>query len=79
MQKEQGVTMMQLVVSLGIGDRLRRLRRNRLLTQHGLAERAGVSHVTIARIETGQVEPRIDTLRKLAKALDIEPTELLGE
>ena len=62
-----------------IGERLKAVRTRRLLTQDELAERAGVSQSTIANIERDNAEPQFRTIRKLAKALDIEPTELLGE
>ncbi len=38
-----------------------------------------MSQSTIANIERDNAEPQFRTIRKLAKALDIEPTELLGE
>jgi len=62
-----------------IGDNLKEVRTRRLLTQVQLAEKSGVNQVTIARIERDQVDPRFSTMRRLAKALDIDPTELLGE
>jgi transcriptional regulator with XRE-family HTH domain len=62
-----------------IGEKLKAARTRRLLTQDELAERAGVSQSTIANIERDNAEPQFRTIRKLAKALDIEPTELLGE
>ena len=62
-----------------IGDNLKELRTRRLLTQVQLAEKSGVNQVTIARIERNQVDPRFSTMRRLAKALDVDPTELLGE
>jgi len=62
-----------------IGDNLKEVRTRRLLTQVQLAEKSGVNQVTIARIERNQVDPRFSTMRRLAKALDIDPTELLGE
>ena len=62
-----------------IGERLKAARTRRLLTQDELAERASVSQSTIANIERDNAEPQFRTIRKLAKALDIEPTELLGE
>jgi transcriptional regulator with XRE-family HTH domain len=58
--------------------RLRELRERKLLTQDQLAERAGLSRAAIAAIEKGDSEPRPDTIRKLANALDLEdPTELM--
>jgi transcriptional regulator with XRE-family HTH domain len=62
-----------------IGEKLREIRTRRLLTQDELAERAKVSQSTIANIERNNQEPQFRTIRKLAKALDIDPTELLGE
>ncbi len=61
-------------------DKLRRLRNERLLSQRELAEKAGLSPTTILKLEAGRVEeshPR--TVRKLVQALDVSPTELLGE
>jgi len=40
------------------------------LTQSELAERAGVSQPLIARIEGGDVDPRLSTLRGIVEALD---------
>jgi transcriptional regulator with XRE-family HTH domain len=68
---------MQVVVY--IGDRLKNLRIRRALTQQELADRAGVSSNAINRIELNKAEPHMSTLRKLAKALDVDPTELVGE
>jgi transcriptional regulator with XRE-family HTH domain len=62
-----------------IGEKLKATRTRRLLTQDELAERAGVSQSTIANIERDNAEPQFRTIRKLAKALDVDPTELLGD
>jgi len=62
-----------------IGDKVREIRTRRLLTQEELAEKAGVSPSTVANIETDNREPQFRTIRKLGKALDVDPTELLGE
>ena len=40
------------------------------LTQSDLAERADVSQPLIARIEGGDVDPRLSTLRRIVQALD---------
>ena len=64
---------------LYIGDRLRTLRKRKLLTQEQLAERSGVAVSTVIRIERNQVEPQGATIRKLAGALDVEPLELVRE
>jgi transcriptional regulator with XRE-family HTH domain len=60
-----------------IGTQLRAARQRTLLTQGELAARADVQPLTISRIETDKVEPRYSTVRKLAKALDVDPLDLL--
>jgi transcriptional regulator with XRE-family HTH domain len=68
-----------MAVVVYIGEQLRNVRTRRLLTQDELAEKASVSQSTIANIERNNAEPQFRTIRKLARALDVEPTELLGE
>ena len=62
-----------------IGEQLRNARTRRLLTQDELAAKAGVSQSTIANIERNNAEPQFRTIRKLAEALDVDPTKLLGD
>ena len=69
------IAKMQEVVK--IGTQLRAARERALLTQAELGARAGVQPLTISRIETDKVEPRYSTIRRIAKALGVEPTELL--
>ena len=59
-----------------IGKNLRRVREDRLVTQQELAEAADLNLSTVMRIENDRVEPRFTTIRKLAKALDVDPREL---
>jgi len=51
-------------------DYIRYLRRRAGLTQKELAKRAGVSQSLIARIESGAVDPRLSTLRKILNVLE---------
>ena len=66
-----------MLTVLHIGDKLRRTRKQALLTQQQLADKSGVGITTIVRIERNQVEPQARTIRKLAEALGVEPHELL--
>ena len=64
---------------LGIGERLLRARRVRMWTQGRLAEEAGVSPTTVSGIENGRISsPHFGTVRKLARALDVDPSGLLS-
>ena len=49
----------------------------RKLLKAQLAERAGVTTATVARIERNEIEPRMTTLGKLAQALEVDPAELV--
>lgn len=59
--------------------RLRELRLRAALTQADLAEVAKVSRTTIVRLEAGDPNVLPTTLRRLAKALRVKPTELWEE
>lgn len=60
-----------------IGDRIRELRQERSLLQRELAERAGLPVRTIGRIERGDVDVRLGTLKKIADALNLTMHDLL--
>jgi len=60
-----------------IGEKVKKVRTRRLLTQMELAEKASVNPSTIINIERNQTEPHFRTIRKLAEALGIGPKELL--
>jgi transcriptional regulator with XRE-family HTH domain len=60
-------------------ERLRELRRERVLSLRELEERSGVSYNTIWRIEDGRQGAHPRTVRKLADALGVQPSELIKE
>ncbi len=53
------------------------IRKKKKLSQRALAELSGINQVTIARIETGVFDPRLSTLRALAKALKVKIADLV--
>jgi transcriptional regulator with XRE-family HTH domain len=58
---------------------IRELRAAKGLTQVQLAKQAKVTRGYLAQLEAGhKVNPSLPTLRKLAKALGVPVTELLG-
>ena len=59
------------------GQNLRRCRRVANLSQEQLGLRAGLHRTEIGLLERGARVPRIDTLLKLAAALDIDASDLL--
>ena len=60
-----------------VGDKIRRLRDERALTQEELAEKVGITVTALSRIERNNAEPRPKTRRKLAQALSVDPAKLV--
>ncbi len=54
-----------------IGQKIRKLRRERDWTQAELGERAGINYRNITRYESGKLRPGLKVLRKLAAALEV--------
>jgi transcriptional regulator with XRE-family HTH domain len=67
---------MPTIAGVKIGGNLKRVREDRLMTQAELAEAADIAPSTLVRIENDQVEPRFSTIKKLARALNVEPQKL---
>ena len=62
-----------------VGRNLVEIRERRMWTQARLAGEAGVSPTTVSGIESGRIgRPHFGTLRKLARALGVEPGELVA-
>ena len=54
-----------------IGDRLRALREQKDLSQGDIEKRTGLLRCYISRVENGHTIPAVETLEKLARALEI--------
>ena len=59
-------------------ERLQELRRRRVMSISDLSEVSGVHRNTIHRIERGK-PAYTSTIRKLARALEVDPAELVGQ
>jgi transcriptional regulator with XRE-family HTH domain len=60
-----------------VGPVVRRLREARGLQQTALAKHAGVSRITLNRIESGVQDPTLSTLERIARALGVRVRDLL--
>jgi len=60
-----------------VAVRIKKLRASRGWTQKVLAERAGISHGYLARLETARQDPTLGVLEKLAKALKVKVADLV--
>ena len=61
-----------------LSNNLKRLREKKGLSQDRLAKLADVANNTIIKIEQGEnINPTLETLKKVAKALDVSVDELI--
>ncbi len=60
-----------------IGDRLRELREEKKLSQGDIEKRTGLFRCYVSRLENGHTVPAIETLEKMAKALEVPMYQLL--
>lgn len=54
-----------------IGDRLREIREEKKLSQGDIEKRTGLLRCYVSRVENGHTVPAIETLEKMARALEI--------
>jgi len=63
-----------------ISKNIRRIRKAKGLSQDRLSKKADLALNTIAKIETSEgVNPTVETLQKIAKALDVSLADLVEE
>jgi transcriptional regulator with XRE-family HTH domain len=62
-----------------IGDRLRALREEKKLSQGDIEKRSGLLRCYISRVENGHTVPAIETLEKMARALEVPLYQLFYE
>ena len=61
-----------------VGERIRAARKAKGLTQKALGEACGIAEPTIRRYELGKLNPKYETLEKIASALGLSASELMG-
>ncbi len=59
-----------------VGENIKKLRKEKGLTQKALADKLGCSQANLAQYETGKRIPKAETRRRIAKALDVEESLL---
>jgi len=61
-----------------LSKNLKKLREKKGLSQDRLAKLADIANNTIIKIEQGKnINPRLDTLKRIAKALDVSVDDLI--
>ena len=59
------------------GAKIRDARKRKNLTQKQLGDLCGIAEPTIRRYELGKLNPKYETLTRIAEALNVNPLELL--
>lgn len=60
-----------------LGTNLRAARKKLGLSQEQVADLSGVHATEVSRIEAGKRDPRVSTVKRLAKAVQMKPGQLL--
>lgn len=60
-----------------IGERLKKIRRNKKITQEALAEQLDVSVAFLSRVERGDIRVNLTRLNQLCEILDVPLTTIL--
>ena len=63
--------------NIELSEKVKELRVKKGMSQELLAEESGLSLRTIQRIESGQSEPRGDTLKRIASTLQVTPDDII--
>ena len=61
-----------------VGENIKRLRRERGLTQKNLGELCGIAEPNIRKYENGKQNPKLETIEKIATALGVTAFDLMG-
>ena len=63
-----------------MGEKIKKLRESRGLTQKKLGELCGgISDSNIRKYESNKQNPKLETLKKIAEALQVAPADLMGD
>jgi HTH-type transcriptional regulator, competence development regulator len=70
---------MDTIPNSPFGERIRQLRKERKMSQRGLADRVGIDFTYLSKIENNRADPPSDeVIRKMARELEVEEEELLA-
>lgn len=64
---------------MNIGERIKHIRKQSGITQKQLAEKLGMTQAAIVQFESEKSNPKIDTLQKIADALNVSITDFLDD
>lgn len=66
-------------LSIQIGNKIVNLRKEKDMSQEELADLAGVTRKTMYNVENGKTDPKLKTIEKILKVLDIEISDFYSD
>jgi transcriptional regulator with XRE-family HTH domain len=66
-------------INRAVGERIRRLRSKKGITQDQLAELTGLNRVHLYRLENGRQSMTLNTLKIIADTLEVRVRDLVGK
>lgn len=64
---------------MDIGENIKKIRKEKQITQAQLATNAGLSEISIRKYESGERKPKLETIKKLASGLSVYIADILGD
>jgi transcriptional regulator with XRE-family HTH domain len=64
---------------MNIGERIRNFRTQKALSQGDIEKRTGLLRCYLSRVENGHTIPSLDTLAKIATAMDVPLAQFFGD
>ena len=61
-----------------VGERIKQIRINKKMTQKEVAEKCGFADSALRKYESGLINPKFETVSKIATALGVTPAYLMG-
>ena len=63
---------------MAIGENIKRIRKEKGLTQKALGERCKINEVQIRQYELGKANPKIETIQRISNALNVSVLDILN-
>jgi transcriptional regulator with XRE-family HTH domain len=70
---------MKRETAAGLGGKIKKLRKQRKLSQEDVAAKAGINPTHLSRLENDRYQPSIDVVKKLAEMFEVSVDYLLSD
>lgn len=67
---------MEKALKYKVGERIKEIRNEKNISQQDLAAKCNFEKSNLSRLEAGRTDPKLSTLEKVAKGLDVTLSEL---